>query len=299
MTHDQPTFAVAAADGHRFELIYVPSAGPPEASLLLLPGMGLSARRYIDFARALAQAGLECFIHEWRGFGSSSLRAGRGRDWGYRELLNVDLPAARQQFEKQAKGADRLLGGHSLGAQLACLSMARSAQGIDQLVVIASGVPYWRTFSPLKRMALLAACLAWPMLTATVGYFPGRQLGFAGREARGVIADWAWTARRGRYDLPGLSFDPESALRSLNLPLIALRQADDWYVPPASLERLLAKCPDCPIERRVVSAGSSGRKADHFHFLHAPGPTVSALVEAYRCCADDQVEPSAAASNRA
>ena len=39
----------------------------------------------------LAAQGIAVFVHEWRGNGSSTQRAGRRQDWGYRELLGTIL----------------------------------------------------------------------------------------------------------------------------------------------------------------------------------------------------------------
>ena len=63
-------------------------------SLLWLPALGVAARHYLPLAQALARRDTAVFLHEWRGHGSSSLRAGRGCDWGYRELLQLDLAAS-------------------------------------------------------------------------------------------------------------------------------------------------------------------------------------------------------------
>ena len=43
-------------------------------------------------ARASREGPLAVFLHEWRGIGSSNMRASRENDWGYREVL-ADLAA--------------------------------------------------------------------------------------------------------------------------------------------------------------------------------------------------------------
>src|SRR5487761_1542209 len=84
---------VAVADGSRFELQCVQPAGGWRQLLYWLPAMGISARHYLPLAEALAAHGVALAVHEWRGIGSSNRRAGRACDWGYRELLQDDLPA--------------------------------------------------------------------------------------------------------------------------------------------------------------------------------------------------------------
>ena len=276
MPHDQPVVQVEAGDGHRFELIEV---APPKVArtMLLLPGMGISARHYIAFAESLGKHGTRVFIHEWRGNGSSSLRAGKGRDWGYRELIEMDLEAA--QRAAAARAASPLwLGGHSLGSQLACLAAARRPESAAGLVLIAGGAPFAKAFNWRMRLTLVIVYRAFPMLSGLIGHFPGKRMGFAGTEAHGVMADWAHTGRTGRYDLDTLDFEAEAALGRLACPVLTIRMEADGWVPPASLEWLLAKLPGCSIERRVVTSEAQGRRADHFGWLEAPAATADAVA---------------------
>lgn len=277
MPHDQPVVAVESGDGHRFELIDVAPARPSRA-MLLMPGMGISARHYIGFARALAERGTRVFIHEWRGNGSSGIRAGNGRDWGYRELVEEDLEAAVQAAAGLA-GTPLWLAGHSLGSQLACLAAARRPERAAGLVLVAGGAPYARIFPWPMRLLLAIVFRVFPIMSGLVGHFPGKRLGFAGTEAHGVMRDWARTGKTGRYDLETLDFDAETALAGLELPVLTVRMEADWFVPPASLEWLLDKLPRCRIERRTVSSRDQGTHADHFHWLESPGASARSFVD--------------------
>ena len=63
-------------DGHACTLIArIPAQ--PSSALLWVPALGVAARHYLPFADALAAKGVAVFVHEWRGNGSSSLRANR------------------------------------------------------------------------------------------------------------------------------------------------------------------------------------------------------------------------------
>lgn len=239
------------------------------AVLLWLPGMGLPARHYQPLADALSTRGIGAALHEWRGIGSSSVRATDDADWGYRELLAEDIPAAIKACRKACPGTRLLLGGHSLGGQLACLYAALHPETVEGVAVVASGVPYWRCFgawAPALRMAL-------PLATWTArikGHFPGRRLGFAGNESPGVINDWARSARTGRYAVPGLDSDLEAALARTTLPLLALRLEDDRLGPEASLRHLLHKMPLAPSETQVLDSRVLGTRADHFSWIKTP-----------------------------
>ena len=299
MPHQQPVVAVAAADDHRFDLIHVPA---PQArhSLLFLPGMGLSARQYIAFGQALARRGIETYIHEWRGIGSSSLRASRAVDWGYRELL-ADLQAALGALEAQAVRPRLLIGGHSLGSQLACLLAAMRPNADSGLLIVAGGAPYWRAFSGWMRWALPGVFFAMPAISSAIGYYPGRRLGFAGREARGVIRDWTASGRRGVYAPAGLAGDLEAGLAEIQAPTLAVRMADDWFVPQTSLDWLTGKLAGAPVAQRVIQRDGLNGAADHYRWMREPETTAAAVFDwlGGRDEAGQSVAASAAATRRA
>jgi hypothetical protein len=179
---------VAATDGHGWVMqARVPET--PTAALLWLPALGVAARHYLPFAEVMASNGVACFVHEWRGAGSSTLRAGRGCDWGYRELLALDLPASEAMVEHEVPGVARILGGHSLGGQLACCRLALAPDAAPALWLVASGAPYWRSFPRRTRWWLPMAYRFLPWLAARAGALPGRTIRFGGQEARGVMND--------------------------------------------------------------------------------------------------------------
>ena len=169
-----------AADGHRWTLL---GRRPerPRAQLLWLPALGVSARNYLPLAEALAARGVATWVHEWRGNGGSSLRPSRDCDWGYRELLSLDLPASLAVL---GEGGPRTIGGHSLGGQLACCFAGQHPQAIDGLCLVASGTPYWRSFPGPRGWLLPAVYRFLPWLARRRGVLPGRRLGFGGTEAR-------------------------------------------------------------------------------------------------------------------
>ncbi|MGB5851029.1 MAG: alpha/beta fold hydrolase [Rhodanobacter sp.] len=269
---------VIAADGARCELLAVLPAGARRHLLYWIPAMGMPARHYLPLAQALADRGIAVVLHEWRGIGSSDRRAGRQCDWGYRQLLQDDLPAGMAAVRRCWPQAPCWLGGHSLGGQLGLLYASLHPDDFAGLVLVASGAPYWRRF---RHGWLIAAAYALaPALAGLVGHLPGRRIGFGGNEARGVIADWARSGRSGRYSVSGMAQDFERGLAALHLPLLALRLQQDWLGPPASLDWLLGKlgagehCVDV-----VTSADMHGAPADHFGWMKTPAPMASRIAD--------------------
>ena len=269
---------VTAADGARYELLAVLPAGAWQRLLYWIPAMGIPARHYLPLAQALATRGIAVVLHEWRGIGSSDRRAGRGCNWGYRELLQDDLPAGMAAVRHRWPQANCWLGGHSLGGQLGLLYASLHPHDFAGLVLVASGAPYWRRF---RHSWLIGAAYALaPLLAGLVGHLPGRRIGFGGNEARAVIADWARSGRSGRYAVAGMAQDFERELAALQLPLLALRLQQDWLGPLASLEWLLGKLG--PGERRVeviTREDLGGLPADHFGWMKTPAPMASRIAE--------------------
>ena len=262
--------ALSTTDGARFELLCVlPPA--PRRLLYWLPAMGVPARHYLPFAEALALHGVGVVVHEWRGIGSSNRRAGRHHDWGYRELLQDDLAVGMASLRQRWPGLGYSVGGHSLGGQLGMLLASLHPGVFDSFVLVASGAPYWRKFRhgwPIGLSMILA-----PVLARLCGYLPGRRLGFAGNEARGVIADWARSGRTGKFAVKGLDCDLEQALAALRVPTLALLLRDDWLAPAASLAWLLDKLgPASCTHIMLTSHELADQPADHFSWMKAPAP---------------------------
>lgn len=269
--------SLTTVDGARFELMLVRPEGAVSRLLCWLPAMGVPARHYLPLAQALAERGIATAIHEWRGIGSSDHRAGRQQSWGYRELLEYDLAATVQAARDWLPEARFILGGHSLGGQLATLHAALHPDRVEGLVLVASGAPYWRRFryGRLLRLGYAAA----PWLARLRGYLPGRVLGFAGNEARGVIADWSHSGRSGRYAARHLDQDLELSLARLSTPVLALRLQDDWMAPQASLDWLLGKLQPAPLRSRVLGPDAlAGAAADHFAWMKSPAAVAEEIA---------------------
>lgn len=270
---------VRAGDGHRFCVLQVEPA-QPRARLLWLPALGVAARHYLPLAQVLAAAGIAVHLHEWRGNGSSSLRPSRTQDWGYRQILVHDLAASEAAIVEAADtgpATPLIIGGHSLGGQLACLHAGRSAQPFQHLWLVATGTPDWRSF-PRPRAWLLP--LAYHFLDGVArlhGTLPGRRLGFGGTEARGLIHDWTRVGLRGRYAAMGMQDDLEGVLARVRAQASAVLLQQDWLAPPGSLHGLLAKMPGVRADVRVLDASTLGTPADHFAWMRRPDAVAASL----------------------
>ena len=269
---------VRGADGAETDLgVICPSNA--RLGVLWLPALGVSARHYEAFAMALAEQGVATALHEWRGAGSSDRRASRDCDWGYDELLTVDIPASLAAAREVDPNLRWIVAGHSLGGQLAALFAALNPASIDGFAVVASGSPNWRTFRGRMRWILRAVPWIIPFVTSVYGYYPGKRLGFAGREARTLMHDWARTSRNGCYPNTQAGADSEHALAQFAKPVLGIRLSEDALCPAASFEWLLGKFPCASIEREFLTCEDfASGVANHFSWLKDPQPVAASLA---------------------
>lgn len=264
-------------DGHQWRLIARQPAGA-DTAVLWLPALGVPARHYLPMAETLAARGIAVVLHEWRGLGSSSLRAGREQDWGYREVLAHDIATSAELARSRIGARHWIVGGHSLGGQLACCHAGISEHDYDALWLVASGTPYWRTFAPPRRYLLPALYHLLPWIARGNGALPGRRLGFGGNEARSLIRDWAAVGRSNRYRASGLDRDLEQALARGTAPVRGVLLRDDWLAPMPSLAGLAAKMPAARFSAATLAPEQLGVPADHFAWMKQPQAVVDALL---------------------
>jgi predicted alpha/beta hydrolase len=269
--------ATEAADGHRWTLRLYP-ADEPAAGLLWIPALGVPASKYERVALSLASRGVSVAVHEWRGNDSSSLRPSRRCDWGYRELLTLDIPASFAQARRSVPDCRWLVGGHSLGGQLAALYLALAPQAATGLVLTATGVPYARTFQGSQRLAISLFARIVPLITRLFGYFPGDRLNWAGREAGMLMRQWSGTVRTGSYDGLDLSTNAETALQKLETSALGIRFANDWLVPAASLDALFAKLGAGAHACEIFDETRLGVRADHFRWMKNPDAVTATMA---------------------
>lgn len=284
--------SVTAKDGHRFEARFTLADDPSAPMLVFGPAMGTWGKFYDKLGAALSAAGLSFVTFDWRGAASSNWRASRRQNWGYRELIELDYAALLDTVRKTAPHAAGIwTGGHSLGGQVSALFAARNPDATRGLLLIAAGSVYYRGWSGLAQLKILGLTQSAPIIGKLFGHFPGERIGFAGREAGGVIADWARCARTGRYDLDGTDVDDEATLACLRRPAFAIGMAGDGLAPEQSTRRLLDKLSSSDRRYQNLSAGDTGGTAfDHFSWARDPQWVVPLILDWVRS------DPAAAGS---
>jgi predicted alpha/beta hydrolase len=113
-----------------------------------------------------------------------------------------------------------------------------------------------------------------------VGYFPGRQLGFGGREARGVIRDWSRQALTGKYRPAGERRDVERLLGLLKGEVLVFTIEGDRFAPVKAVDNLCAKLAGSAIRHEHILPRDYGIETmDHFNWVKNPGPFIGKIKE--------------------
>jgi predicted alpha/beta hydrolase len=261
------------ADGYRVPVSWYP-APTPRATIVLMAALGVGARFYQPLAVALRDVGLQVALVEQRGHGDSPLRPSRRVDFGFREALMEDIPAVLQAIADRAPGPPLYLMGHSLGGHYAAITAGRLPDRIRGVIITACGSPWMEAFDGATRRQLKLLCRLIPLCNLLLGYYPGHRLGFGGREARTLMADWLALARTNVYQARGVAEDLEAGIRAFPGPLLSIRLADDAYAPERAMAAVSDKFNPTQVRKVVVSAEELGDRADHFRWARAPAAMV-------------------------
>jgi predicted alpha/beta hydrolase len=252
--------------------------GAARAVVLIMPAMGVDARYYEPLAIELARRGYAVARAELRGHGASPVRAGRRLDFGYRELSEHAVPALVSAVAERWPSLPRVILGHSLGGQIASLYASLPIASITGLVLVASGSVDHRGWPPGQQRRVLFGTQLYALIARTLGFFPGDLLGFAGREPKSQILDWAHNARTGRWQLRGSERDWEAALAEVALPVLAVSLDRDDYAPHGAVDRQVAKLAGASVERlRLTQADTPPELLHHFRWARTPAPLVEQL----------------------
>jgi predicted alpha/beta hydrolase len=264
---------VRSSGGAEFVVRLLRAERPEAPVALVVPAMGARARFYAPFARGLHRGGLHVAITDLRGQGESIPVARRGVAYGYREMVDDDLPAVVRAVSAAFPGSPVVPVGHSLGGQLALLSSATGLPGVHAVVLTAAGSVWWRGFGSVHGLRNLVGSQLFAALATVLGYWPGERLGFGGTQTTAVMRDWARQGRTGRYTLRGSDTDYEAALARLKLPVLAVGVDNDTLAPPSATDHLLQKITAAPVSRwHYTEALAGGRRLDHFRWVrHSDG----------------------------
>lgn len=238
--------------------------------VLCLPALGVRASYYKPLCIAFAQNGLHSATIDWRGNGDSNIRPSYDVNFGYHELIE-DTVKAIFQIEKAFPQSNKIIVGHSLGGQIASLLMARHPLLIKQLFLVASCNVYYKGFGRQSKKIKRAARII-PTIATFFGHFPGKYVGFGGREARGVMEDWSANAKTGLYEPKNSDFNYEKAMSLCPNPVYAITIEGDDMAPKEAVSNLIDKFQSSEnVVHTVANSEDFGiEELDHFNWVKHP-----------------------------
>jgi predicted alpha/beta hydrolase len=243
---------------------------------------GVPAGYYRAFADWLAEErDLAVLTYDYRDFGASArgpLRRSRATmiDWGLR-----DQAAALAAVADLVPGTPRWVIGHSLGGLW--LAFHPGMAGVERVVTLGAGLGHVADHPPRFR---LKARAFWhgpvPFLARQLGYMPGARLGFGADLPLGVYEDWRrWCLSPGLHlsDVGRRLPAPDARLVTARMRVVAV--ADDPWVPPAAVWRLMALHPEAEKRQLVLRPGDFGlARIGHLGAFHRSNSVVwPALVD--------------------
>src|SRR5262245_12660823 len=178
-------------------------------------------------AEAWAGLGYRVATVELRGGKQSSVKDVRAHNFGYKEILNVDLASIVPRLRAEAAGQPFLLAGHSLGGQFALLYASRHPSEVDAVVLLASGSNYYRAMPRGRRFTRHFGLRTVRAIDQLLRFFPGDRFGFGGRQPLNMILDWTQEALTGSYRVKGDAADYDHELEQLQMPVLMVSLQGD------------------------------------------------------------------------
>jgi len=271
---------IVSRDGvHHTASLHFADPAPAAPVVLCLPAMGAAAEYYRPLGERLAHGGVaNAALLDLRGQGRSTARAREGADFGYREILEYDLPVAAAALRQVFPGQPLFLAGHSLGGQLGLFFAAAQPGMVDGLILLAAGTAHYRAWPGRDRLGAYALTAAVRLAATALPWYPGSMLGFGGDQPRRMMRDWGRVTTRGEYRPEGSGFDYEAAARSLELPLLSVGVRGDPVAPATARRELLERTPRARLTLAEIDGVAAHRPwKRHFSWAREPGEMVSAI----------------------
>lgn len=252
--------------------------------VMFLPAMGVHAGYYDALGEALHTSGFHVVIGDWRHHGAGSVKPSSKVNYGYKELVREDCAQLVAFTRKHFPNNALLIGGHSSGGHVTALYSSLPGAGrIDGVFGIAAGAVYFRGWSGLQALRILALTQMAAGIATGLGYFPGKQVGFAGLEPKTQMRDWARNGRTGAFRLTGDDYDYDSALRHVTAPTLAISVADDEFAPPSAARALYDKFSAAQRQYATLDPSHFGRpRVGHLSWAKTPAPVADRLSEWWR-----------------
>ncbi|WP_235609788.1 alpha/beta fold hydrolase [Azospira sp. I13] len=263
--------ALAASDGYPLAAHHWQPAGTPLGVVVINPATAVKAVYYHRYARFLAEHGFVVLTYDYRGIGAS--RQGNLRQWRHIRKLDwgrYDCEAALAWARQAYPDLPLHLVAHSIGGLL--LGLAPSGAAVQRAFTVGSQYAYWPDYGPGKPLMWLRWHVLMPALTALLGYFPARRLGWHEDLPAGAAYEWAFRPASleksyRRHVQAGEA--PLAHFDSFRGEMLAVSLTDDPFGTPAAVRRLLGYYRGARRHHLHLAPDAAGVAAiGHFAWFH-------------------------------
>jgi predicted alpha/beta hydrolase len=267
--HSAP-FTLYAADGNALAAHHWSDPQrTPSAIVVVNPATAIKAAYYHRYAKFLAANGMAVLTYDYRGIGESrsgSLRKIRKTsklDWG-----RYDCDAALDWARRAYADVPVYMVAHSIGGLL--LGLAKNNTCVERCITVGAQYAYWRDYEPGRRLGMY---LRWhvlmPALTALLGYFPAKALGWHEDLPAAAAYEWAFRPAKLEDAYRGAGSDALAHFAGMTGDLLAIGMTDDPFGTEAALDRLLTYFSHSNRIHVRISPESAGEASiGHFAFFH-------------------------------
>ena len=263
-------FTLHAADGYPLAAHHWshPSL-TPRAIVVINPATAIKAAYYHRYAKFLVTNGMAVLTYDYRGIGDSrsgslrKMRKASKLDWG-----RYDCDAALAWAHRNCAEVPVYMVAHSIGGLL--LGLAKNNTCVEKCITVGAQYAYWRDYEPGQRIGMW---LRWhalmPALTALLGYFPAKFLGWHEDLPAAAAYEWAFRPARLEDAYRGTDTDVLAHFAGMTGDILAIGMTDDPFGTEAALDRLLAYFNHSNRVHIRISPESTGETSvGHFAFFH-------------------------------
>jgi predicted alpha/beta hydrolase len=274
------TLAITSPDGAEIKALFYRPQRPAQNPTLffLLPAMGVMAAYYRPVGQALAEQGYSVMLCDLRGQGTSNRKAPKAK-FGYKELLEQDLPAYIDAAQEHCPDKKLIMLGHSFGGHLSLLYASAHPNSVSAVAIIASGSVWYKAYAGAQKFKIWFGTQSSVLLSALFRYFPGDKIGFGGKQPKAIMRDWARQGRTGRFKPKGSAINYEAKMADASFPLFALSIDNDTFAPHSATDHLIGKLPKAALTRhRFTPTGPNKNKVNHFRWVKYHDGILNTLV---------------------
>lgn len=273
---------IVCRDGVELGAHLWPAAGQHHGAVIINPATGVLASYYHRYARFLASHGFDVLTYDYRGIGLSRPPSLRGCGYRWRDWGTLDFDAALAAMRQHDPLLSVAVVGHSIGGFLP--GFAEGASSISRMLTVGAQYGYWGDYAKRQRRALFRKWhMAMPALTAALGYFPGRRLGWLEDLPAGVANEWSFRGARMECSYPACEREAIIArFDAVSAPILAIGASDDPIGTPAAIGRGLGYYRNAKAKQVTIEPAELGLQAighfSLFHQRHASGFWLDTLL---------------------